>query len=324
MPISGPSSYSPTIAEFVAHWGTVNTALGSGGPLRVLDGVTLAALEAESAALDEDIDAVTDAGVERALERASQLAMIEALQGRVVEFNRWMRAYIPTHALTRILPDAFEARDAEGTVRDVCRQISNIWAKVNILSPLPPGVTLPVTLLGGYGVGTFDTARGDLRASYAALSAREVELNEKRELRNDRQDVIYAILKAYRLVVPTKFAAGHALVESMPALTPGEGHTPEPVAANAVWDVPGTKAKVTWEASEDADLAHYQVRGVAGEDYQASDEVLLATVGPGDPREVLTAFALTNPGVTAGFKVYVVLTTGREKGSLPVFVTRPV
>ena len=66
------------------------------------------------------------------------------------------------------------------------------------------------------------------------------------------------------------------------------------------------------------------MRGVAGEDYQGADEVLLATIGPAGTREVLTAFALTHPGVTAGFKVYVVLSTGREKGSLPAFVQRPV
>jgi hypothetical protein len=40
-------------------------------------------------------------------------------------------------------------------------------------------------------------------------------------------------------------------------------------------------------------------------------------------REFSTDFALGTPGVVAGFKVYVVLTTGNEKGSEPVYVTRP-
>ena len=40
-------------------------------------------------------------------------------------------------------------------------------------------------------------------------------------------------------------------------------------------------------------------------------------------REFSTDFALATPGVVAGFKVYVVLTTGNERGSDPVYVTRP-
>lgn len=37
MPIIGPSSYVPTINEFLAHWGDVNGELGASGPL-VLSG----------------------------------------------------------------------------------------------------------------------------------------------------------------------------------------------------------------------------------------------------------------------------------------------
>ena len=39
---------------------------------------------------------------------------------------------------------------------------------------------------------------------------------------------------------------------------------------------------------------------------------------------VFTDFALNTPGITAGFKVYVILDTGREAGSVARFVTRPV
>jgi len=42
MPLAGPSSYVPTINEFLAHWLQVNTALGAGGPLVLSDGTTLA------------------------------------------------------------------------------------------------------------------------------------------------------------------------------------------------------------------------------------------------------------------------------------------
>jgi len=38
----------------------------------------------------------------------------------------------------------------------------------------------------------------------------------------------------------------------------------------------------------------------------------------------MTDFSLTTPGLTAGFKVYVALNTGNERGSDSVYVTRPV
>ena len=46
--------------------------------------------------------------------------------------------------------------------------------------------------------------------------------------------------------------------------------------------------------------------------------------GAGGSREFLTDFSLTAPGLTAGFKVYVILDTGNERGSEAVFLTRPV
>ena len=46
-------------------------------------------------------------------------------------------------------------------------------------------------------------------------------------------------------------------------------------------------------------------------------------VPAGGPRELFTPFALGAPGLTAGFKVYVILTTGNERGSDAKFVTRP-
>jgi hypothetical protein len=135
--------------------------------------------------------------------------------------------------------------------------------------------------------------------------------------------IIYDILKLYRAKLPTKFPAGHALLDSLPDLTPAAGHTPDAVEVTAVWDAAAVKGKITWTESPEATLSHYEVRGVAGDVYVSADETLLASVAPADAREFLTDFALSVPGVVAGFKVYVVLTTGNERGSEAVFVTRP-
>jgi hypothetical protein len=165
--------------------------------------------------------------------------------------------------------------------------------------------------------------REALRTAYATLTTAEVELKTSREKRNDLQDQAYEILKAYRLRVPTAVPAGNALVDSLPRLTPEGGHTPEAVEATAVWDAQQQKAKIAWAASTEATLDHYEVRGVPGGDYAADDESVLASLDGSAPLEFFTDFALGQQGAKAGFKVYVVLTSGNEKGSAPVYVTRP-
>ena len=178
-------------------------------------------------------------------------------------------------------------------------------------------------LQGHYSRAQFDADRVALAEAYAALSDAEVELRLARAAREVLQDTIYDALKTYRLKVPTALPPAHPLVEKMPLLSPPPGHTPKPVVAQAAWDAETGKAKVTWEASAEADLKHYEVCGESGDSYVAEDETSLAIVPPDAAREVLSGFGLAAPGLTAGFKVYVVLNTDRQKGSAAVYVTRP-
>ncbi len=62
---------------------------------------------------------------------------------------------------------------------------------------------------------------------------------------------------------------------------------------------------------------------MAGPDYDTEDEVALGTILPAAPRTFSTDFALLAPGNAASYKVYVILTTGNERGSNAVTVTRP-
>ena len=324
MPITGPASYPPTLTSFLAHWTLVNTELGGGNELVLVDGENRGNVDAMRTELDAARDRVTDLGVDRSQARAELVALMDALQGRLVEFNARVRADLPGSTFSRILPEAFNVR-AEGVVREALRQMSRIWAKINTMSNPPTGLALPLSLLGGMSQAAFDTQRDLLRDAYRALSTADVDLREARETRNDLQDVIFALLKAYRLKVATRFPEGHALIESLPALRPAEGHTPDPVAAAAEWVPASTQAKVTWTASADADLQEYQVRAVPGDEYESEDEQILATIPAGaSPLELLSAFGLNSPGQVVGYKVFVVLDTGNERGSEAVYVTRPV
>lgn len=324
MPISGPSSFLPTSDAFVSHWEEVNSALGAGHELLVLDGMSRNDLITLRDELEGLRDNVTEGGVTRSLAREAVTVLITTLQARLVEFNERVRADLPGSTFARVLPEAFSVGDAEGTAREALRQMRALWERINGISPAPAGVTLPMVLRGGYALATLEAAIDTLRTNFLDLSDADQLLRLGRESRNDKQDVIYPILKAYRARVASRFGPDHALTESLPALTPEGGHTPDAVLAHGAWDAAAGQAKITWPASTDADLDHYELRGVPGPDYVGDDESVIATVEKDAAREVFTDFALGTPGAMAGFKVFVVLTSGNEKGSNPVYVTRPV
>ena len=109
---------------------------------------------------------------------------------------------------------------------------------------------------------------------------------------------------------------------TLPRLRPEDtGTTPEPVAASAVY-VSGATSKTVYAASEAADLREYQLRGVIGDDWDEDDVVTIATNAPGDAREFTVDFGLTQPGTRVALKVYVITTTGRERGSVVMVVER--
>jgi len=125
----------------------------------------------------------------------------------------------------------------------------------------------------------------------------------------------------YRRAVPGLFPKDHPLVTSLPKLTPPRGHTPDAVVLTGVWNLVTGLADLSWTASADPDLLHYQVRRSGATPYDTSTELVVATVlPPGLTHSTLEG--LPTNGATMGYKVYVVLTTGNEKGSNAVSVTR--
>ncbi len=181
---------------------------------------------------------------------------------------------------------------------------------------------LPLTLKGGLTQAQFASALAALQAAYADEQNQAQDVTLERGNRNQIQAEVYAILKAYREVVPKKLEDFPVLVETLPRLTPLPGHTPQAVNASAVFEAPN-QAKVVYDASPDAMLHSYELRGNVGTDYSDEDAVVIATNAPGAAREFVTPYGLNQPGAQVAFKVYVILTTGNESGSGALFVQRP-
>jgi hypothetical protein len=321
MPITGPASYLPTTDEFSAHWNLANTALAPGAII-LPAGTTRVMLETHRTAL-----AGLHAGVQAALNdvetaRADLDDRKVALHARLTQFNDKVRAYLAGSTVARALPKVPTLSEGQGAWLPAFDDMENLWSRANAL-PASGGYVPPLTLLGGYTLANFSAEVALLRTAYKTITAREVDLRVKRGEREDLEGVIYPILKSYREVLPTFFAPTHALVVTLPRLTPEAGSTPDAVSLTGVWNAATTQAKLTWTENAAEEVDHYEVRWSPGSSYSAEDESVLGSVDKEAAREFLTGQGLGAPGAVSVFRVYVVTGTGNEKGSNTAQVTRP-
>ncbi|HEV7404149.1 MAG TPA: hypothetical protein VGO11_14510 [Chthoniobacteraceae bacterium] len=323
MPITNNSSYRPTINEFIAHWSQVDAELPV--PIVTYNEAKLAQSLAQftdlSTTLDTQATEVIDALTTMALARGDIDLKKAQLLAWLIEFTGLMDAYWVGTAYMKARPRGPSITLGEEKFINPMRDAASLWTKLNG-APAPGGVTLPLALSDGTTQAQFATALAALQVVYAQERIAAQDLVLARAFREESKRSAYLTIKAYRLAVAARCAQFPVLVETLPALTPAPGHTPDPVQASAVFQAPDL-AKVVYEASEEAELDHYELRGNPGDAYHDDDAVTIDTHLPGDPREFLTGFSLTQPGAHVALKVYVVLKTGNEAGSAPMVVQRP-
>ena len=317
MPINGPASYLPTTDEFLSHWALANTALGAAGPVTVLNGVTAAGLLAFRTQLAVTRTAVENVRNLREGARFDVDAAKAALLARLNQFNQKIRSLAPESRWETMLPKAYTVSEGQGKVLMALDDLLSVWQQYE-------GAETDLSLLGGYNLPVFTTQLNALKTGFTALSDADKKLAGKRGERTEIENKIYPILKAYRQAIPAQFAEGTSILTTLPRLSPIPGVKVDPVQANGNFNATTLNADLNWTASTEPDLANYEVRGVAGPDYDTDDETVLVTLPPGSPRTYSTDFALATPGNIATYKVYVILNSGNERGSNAVAVPRPV
>ena len=185
-----------------------------------------------------------------------------------------------------------------------------------------PGFTGPLILSGGYALADFTA---DVAATYAAYNASRDTTQGSTLARmhlDNLEGPAKLKMKQYRKAVISVLPAGDDLLLSIPAITPAPGSTPDPVAAGGLWSVADVTGVLNWTASTNPHLDHYSVRTSPGPRYSTDEESVVADL-PTGTLTFSTLEGLAAPGAAAVFKVYVVLTTGNEKGSNVVRITRP-
>jgi hypothetical protein len=318
MPLSSLGSYIPTLNEFLAHWELVNKALGA-SPLTLPGGYAVAHLTTDRDVLQTlitNIETANNAVQQAAAERDQQLA---PLRERLRQFRAFVRGRLAGTVHVPSLPKMPPTHANESIVLRALDDMANGWSRINARPP--SGFTAPLTLTGGYTLALFQTEVAALRTAYGMVTSANEAARFARDQRDEMVSRLRQRLVQYRQTVLGTFAAGHALLTSLPALSPPAGSTPEAVRLSGTWDAQQGQAVMTWTASPAADLKHDAVRYHAGPRYRAAEEQAVMMVAKTETR-LATDFGLAASGSSAWFKVYVVTQTENERGSNAVRVVR--
>jgi hypothetical protein len=308
------------MALFVTHWDNVLLDPIVVGNFVLPDGTTRDQLNSRRDQLVSFAATIQGRINDREITRGTIENSKDTLLGRLNEFNRKVRGFLADSPYAKALPDVPTPNAGEAKTLAPLDDMSSLWAKINV-SAIPSFVP-PLLLIDGYDVTMFDSELVLLKSAYDTYQQHVQQLKLEREQRNDVQDLAYAAMRDYRAAVQGTFAPDHALVASLPRLKPEPGSTPSAVTASGVFDVSANAARITWTASSDANLDHYEVRMTPGPTYDTDADTIIGNLATAT-LELLTLDGIPNPGDTASYKVYVVLTTGNESGSNTVTINRP-
>lgn len=333
MPVSGNASYLSTADAFIAHWTSANTTLGAAGPIVTAGGVTLAAFTTLRGTVVDSFNSVVTRINEQELARGDASLQKQKVRDIVDIFVTTVRGRLADTRYVGALPAVPGTRASADTVVHAMEDVLNLWDEINgsaATATFTPPLVLRIPPAGDPMGDPVALVLADAEPELAALQAAAIDLNHAdqnvklaREDRDRAKQRLYDVMKNYRVVLAGYFQKGHPLRESLPALTPPEGSTPDAVVATGAWDEVEQKGKITFTASTNPQLDRYDIRYCPGATYSTDDEIVIGSVAPAGPLEFLTLDGLTQSGVTALFRVYVVLTTGNERGSNDVGITRP-
>lgn len=325
MPITNNSSYVPTMNEFAAHWLTTNTEMGAAGPLTV-SFQKLPAFQTVLVARRQGIEAQQEVVQGRLNDRDTLQGLLkqrkEELRESLMQFVGLLDSYWADTEFFGARPLVPDMDLGQEHFLAPMKDMKTLWAKLEG-STVPPGLTFPLLFTNAMTLLTLAPALDTAQGTYNAVQEAEFLLTFDRKKRDRLQDEAYDLLRIYRAAVEARCRDLPDVIASLPRLTPLPGHTPDPVNASAVFVAPN-QSRIIHDASLEADLAYYALEANAGGTFDSQDAVELARHLPGDPREFVTDFGLTQPGARASFVVAVILTTGNRKASAPMTVQRPV
>ena len=203
------------------------------------------------------------------------------------------------------------------------RVANDRWIQINGATTEVPYFTPPM-LVRGTTQTQFQDAIDLLEATERQLETAENALPGERAKRQNKATQVYAVETAYRKKVLADFPDDSPALETLPTLQPAShGYTPEPVKLSGLYNAQSGEGDLSWTASPDPNLRHYEVKISAGPRYKEADSSLLATLEPGTLSFRIPAIYL-QPGATICAVVEVVLDDDHERQSNAVTLSAPL
>lgn len=318
MAITTLASWVPTMDEFAAHWDLVNTELGAEMVLQ--GGYTRANFITDRDALEAKIIEIVGLMNVAQMADSTRDTVRVAARDRLRQFRAQVQTLLPGTPYESAMPKLPPDNSGEGVLVGALDDAAHLWTQINA-DTTTPGFTPPL-VVGSYVLATFQTDVQAVRDAFKAVRDADKNLEVERDRRDALLDPARERMRQYQTGVEANLPAGHALLDSVPLLSPAPGSTPDAVTLSGMWDAGTLEAVLTWTESSEANFDHYDVRMTPGATYDTANDVSIFSVGAGT-LEHRTQDGLLNPGDTASFKVYVVLRTGNEAGSNTVTITHP-
>lgn len=327
MPITGPASYVPTTEEFIAHWTKANETAPMGEVVVAPDEEEKPPIRLENLiqlriALLEERKAVAAGLTEQYVAREKVQKRKRQLLERYDQFAGLVRAYFGSTAYAVALPVKPTESELSARFVDTMDRVAYLWLQIQSDSP-PPGVVFPITLPENFGLPQMQDLVRSLKELLTVLPLKEQNTQLARARRELVQEKIYPILKGYRLAVPAVLGKNSAHTHTLPRLSPLPGRTPTGVNASGSFVTPENEARIVHTQSPDDDIERYELRQCPPPDYVGDDETIIASHPASAPPEFRTVAGLVEAGDRSLFKVYIINTDGREKGSNVVDITWP-
>lgn len=325
MPISGPNSYPSTLNHFIQHWTDLNAALAAPLVLSGTRNVSLLTswLEQVQLKLTEAMAAAVAAA-----NRKGELDVLKqnAIAWTVV-FNATIRADHGELSYARNLAPAPQQSAGRGQFMEPVVKSHQIWADVNGAlgadltikrrTTLPNGTIQTVTMdSDGY-----QELINDLQGKWNEWTRAQQRAENIREQRNDVMALAYELMKDYRAKVPLELPEGHALLDSLPALSPDAAKRPAAPAGAGEWNEQTAEADLSGSPSTTPGVAH-ELRYSPEDPYNDDNEIVLASFAAGQSLAFSTNIGLAVPGDVARFVWVAVAPDGHEGRSSVVAVTR--
>lgn len=226
MAITSVGSWLPVIDEVIAHWMAVNAFLAP-GQLILSSNTTLGVLQTKRADLAAQLAEVQAKLNSRTIASSDRDIKRMAMRAHLQQFKAAARGQLPRSRYLVSLPVLPQLGAAPGSWRTVMDEVANLWAAINANTPAVPGFTPPLVLGGPYPLATFLAERAALEAAFSAVATTEQNLQQAREMRDEAFEWIYQKLLEYRLAVIGGLPAGHALLASIPRITPPRRSAPD-------------------------------------------------------------------------------------------------